>query len=241
MTQGIYKIINIVNNKFYVGSAVNFSRRKTRHFSELRTNKHFNNKLQNSWNKHGEKAFIFVVVEELELGVDILAAETVWLKEHVGKEYCYNIGTEATAPHTGMFGEKSNAWGYKHTDEAKTRISKASKARVQTDEEKAKRIKSMQGHFVTPSTRAKISASLSGEKNFNYGKLRSQGFIDKVSKSVLATDINGKLMIYPSISALRVDLDMKPSTINRALKSGIPITRGIYTGWQFKYNSEPSR
>lgn len=237
MTQGIYKIINVVNNKFYVGSAVNFSRRKTKHFSELRTNKHFNNKLQNSWNKHGEKAFIFVVVEELELGVDILAAETVWLKEHVGKEYCYNIGTDATAPMLGKGGTSSPSWGYKHTKEAKARISKASTARVQTDEEKAKRIKSMQGHFVTPSTRAKISASLSGEKNCNYGKPRSQEFINKVSKAVLAIDINGKLMIYPSISALRADLDMKPTTINRALKSGNLITRGRYTGWQFKYRS----
>lgn len=237
MSQGIYKIINVVNNKFYVGSSNNFSRRKTRHFCELRNNKHKNKYLQLSWNKHGEKAFVFVVVEELELGVDILAAETIWLQEHVGKKYCYNIGTDAVAPMLGRGGILSPSWGYKHTDEAKARISKASKARVQTDEEKAKRIKSMQGHFVTPSTRAKISASLSGEKNFNYGKLRSQGFIDKVSKSVLATDINGKLMIYPSISALRVDLDMKPSTINRALKSGIPITRGIYTGWQFKYSS----
>ena len=235
MTQGIYKIINVINNKFYVGSAVNFARRKTRHFSELRRNKHSNPKLQNAWIKYGEAAFVFVIVEELELGVDILAAETVWLKQHVGKEYCYNLGVDATAPMLGMAGVLSPTWGYKHTATAKARISKTSKSRIQTEEEKSKRIKTMQGHFVAPSTRAKISASLSGEKNFNYGKPRSQGFIDKVSKAVVASDGQGKQTLYPSISELRAALDMKPPTVNRALKSGCAITRGRYTGWTFKY------
>lgn len=235
MTQGIYKIINVINNKFYVGSAVNFARRKTRHFSELRGNKHSNAKLQNAWTKYGEAAFVFVVVEELELGVDILAAETVWLKQHVGKEYCYNLGVDATAPMLGMVGVLSPTWGYKHTATAKARISTTSKERIQTEEEKSKRIKTMQGHFVAPSTRAKISASLSGEKNFNYGKPRTQGFIDKVSKAVVASDGQGRQTLYPSISELRVALDIKPPTVNRALKSGCAITRGRYIGWSFKY------
>ena len=54
MARGIYKIINVVNNKFYVGSAVDLKRRKTRHFSELRTGKHNNRYLQSSWDKYGE-------------------------------------------------------------------------------------------------------------------------------------------------------------------------------------------
>jgi len=80
MARGIYKIINVVNNKFYVGSAVRLSRRRTRHFSELRTNRHNNAKLQAAWNKYGESSFIFVVVEELPDDADLLAAEDRWLK-----------------------------------------------------------------------------------------------------------------------------------------------------------------
>ena len=98
MKMGIYKIINVVNNKFYIGSAVNFSRRKTRHFSELRTNKHNNSKLQNAWNKYGETSFVFAVVEEVQDKALLLEVENRWLKEHVGKDYCYNIGVDATAP-----------------------------------------------------------------------------------------------------------------------------------------------
>jgi group I intron endonuclease len=237
MAQGIYKIINTKNNKFYVGSAVDFTARKRRHWWALRSQRHANKHLQAAWNKYGESAFVFVIVEELELGVDILAAETVWLKEHVGRNYCYNLGTEAIAFTRGWGGDKNPMWGktFTHTDEAKARISKASKERIQTEEEKAKRRASMKGHHVAPSTRAKISASLMGEKNYNYGKPRTQSFKEKVSKAIIATDNNGVSTEYPSISALREALQLKPPTVNRALKSGKPLTRGPFTGWQFRY------
>jgi group I intron endonuclease len=234
MAQGIYKIINVVNNKFYVGSAVDFKRRKTRHFSELRNKKHNNKKLQNAWNKYGEQAFVFVIVEELALGVDILAAETVWLQEHVGKDYCYNIGVDAVAPMLGMSGTLSPTWGRKRTsDELQAQNWTGKKHSVESKE----KIRSyLLGKPKSAATRAKISASLSGEKNFNYGKPRSQAFVDKVSKAVLATDNHGGQTVFPSISALREALGIKPPTINRALKSGNVITRGKYTGWSFKYS-----
>ena len=134
MARGIYKIINVVNNKFYVGSAVDFKRRKTRHFSELRTGKHNNRHLQAAWDKYGEQAFVFVVVEELPDDAELLAAENVWLKEHVGKEHCYNLGVDATAPMLGVGGEASPTWGYKHTPEAIVAITAASTGRVQDHE-----------------------------------------------------------------------------------------------------------
>lgn len=236
MAQGIYKIINVVNNKFYVGSTVNISRRRARHFSELRNNRHNNKYLQSAWNKYGEQAFVFVVVEEVPKGKDVLAAENVWLKEHVGKDYCYNLGTDATAPQLGMFGELSNTWGYKHTEEAKARIAKASKERVQTDEEKAKRKKSMQGHIVAASTKAKISATLSGEGNYWYGKKRPDHGV-KVSKGVAVTNTSGFTVHFDSITALRKGFDFTSTAVNRALKSGKPISRGPRKGYVIKYSN----
>ena len=55
----IYKIINIKTNKFYIGSTINFEKRKKRHISDLRKNKHHCLYLQNAYNKYGENAFIF--------------------------------------------------------------------------------------------------------------------------------------------------------------------------------------
>jgi group I intron endonuclease len=234
MARGIYKIINIVNNKFYVGSAVKLSRRRTRHFSELRTNRHNNAKLQAAWNKYGEAAFVFVVVEELPEGADLLAAEDRWLKEHVGNDYCYNIGTTATAPYLGMSGPLSPTWGRKHTDDAKQRIGAASKVRVQSEDEKQKRRKTMEGHVVQSETRLKISAKLSGEGNYWYGKKRPDHGA-KVSRQIVVTEPNGNATTYPSIAAVREALHLKPPTVNRALKSNKPITRGKFIGWSFKY------
>lgn len=38
----IYSITNILNNKFYIGSAVYFAARKGHHLEKLRKNKHYN-------------------------------------------------------------------------------------------------------------------------------------------------------------------------------------------------------
>ena len=236
MARGIYKIINVVNNKFYVGSAVDFKRRKTRHFSELRTGKHNNAKLQAAWRKYGEQAFVFVVVEELPDGADLLAAENVWLKEHVGKEYCYNIGVDATAPMLGVSGEASPTWGRKRTPEELAAQNWAGKKH--TADSKARIRQHLLGKPKSAEVRAKISATLSGEGNFWYGKKRPDHGA-KVSKAVQVCDASGSVTIYPSILAVREALSLKPPTVNRALKSGKPLVRGPLKGWSFKYVDAP--
>lgn len=237
MARGIYKIINVVNNRFYVGSAVDLKRRKARHFSELRNGKHNNRHLQAAWVKYGEKSFIFVIVEELSADANLLEAENVWLKEHVGKDYCYNLGVDATAPMLGIGGEASPTWGLKHTNEAKLQIGAASKARVQSEEEKAKRRETMRGKPQPSETRAKISAALMGEGNYWYGKKRPDHGA-KVSRAVEVANDKGEIKLFPSIQALREGLGLKPPTVNRALKSGLPLTRGPFKGWSFKYAQE---
>lgn len=59
----IYKIINIVNNKCYIGSAKHYISRKSKHLSDLRRNNHHCIKLQNSFNKYGENNFKFSIIE----------------------------------------------------------------------------------------------------------------------------------------------------------------------------------
>lgn len=237
MARGIYKIINVVNNKFYVGSAVDLKRRKTRHFSELRTGKHNNKYLQAAWAKYGEQAFVFVVVEELPDDADLLAAENVWLKEHVGKDYCYNLGVDATAPTLGMSGELSPTWGRKRTPEELAAQSWAGKKH--TAESKAKIREHLIGKPKSAEVRAKISAALSGEGNYWFGKKRPDHGA-KVSRAVVVTDPEGRTETFPSIQALRQTLDLAPPTVNRALKSGKPISRGPLAGWVFKYLDTPA-
>lgn len=229
MKMGIYKIINVVNNKFYVGSAVNFSRRKTRHFSELRTGKHNNRYLQAAWNKHGEAAFVFAVVEEVQDKSVLHEVENRWLKEHVGKDYCYNIGVDAVAPTLGWSGEKSPTWGRKRTPEELA--AQCWKGRTHTEEAKAKISASLKGHELSAVTRAKISATLSGEGNYWYGKKRPDHGA-KVSKMVFAMPDG---IMFASLQQCLAYYEIKMPTLRRALVSGQPIKRGKLAGYTFKY------
>lgn len=60
---GIYYILNIVNNKIYIGSAKNLYDRLQGHNSLLTRNKHTNAHLQNAWNKYGKDNFTCGILE----------------------------------------------------------------------------------------------------------------------------------------------------------------------------------
>ena len=60
----IYKIINTTNNKYYLGSTINFHKRRLRHLNTLKKGTHHCIHLQRAWDKYGENNFIFEIVEE---------------------------------------------------------------------------------------------------------------------------------------------------------------------------------
>lgn len=68
MKTGVYQILNLKNNKFYIGSTAQRKdgQRRREHWSRLRRGVHYNIKLQNAWNKYGESNFIFELLEECE-------------------------------------------------------------------------------------------------------------------------------------------------------------------------------
>lgn len=64
---GVYRIVNIINQKFYIGSTKNFDHRWNKeHKPQLNKNCHYNPHLQRAWIKHGEKNFKFEVLEECD-------------------------------------------------------------------------------------------------------------------------------------------------------------------------------
>lgn len=62
----IYAIRCKKNKKFYVGSARNWTTRKSSHLKMLRENNHHSLHLQRSFNKHGENNFYFEILENVE-------------------------------------------------------------------------------------------------------------------------------------------------------------------------------
>lgn len=75
---GIYKITNIVNNKSYIGSAVNVSHRLTTHKYKLRHNTQPNQHLLSAYNKYGFENFKFQVLEYVENKEFLLVREQLW-------------------------------------------------------------------------------------------------------------------------------------------------------------------
>lgn len=61
----IYKIENLVNGKFYIGSTIRESRvRMNEHFSRLKRGEHCNKILQRSYNKYGRDNFKFSIIRK---------------------------------------------------------------------------------------------------------------------------------------------------------------------------------
>ena len=61
---GVYCIINILDNKKYIGSSKNIYSRWFKHKANLRGNYHPNSYLQNAWNKYGEENFHFIILKK---------------------------------------------------------------------------------------------------------------------------------------------------------------------------------
>lgn len=76
---GIYSIINIINNKMYIGSTINFSNRWSRHRYNLNNTNHSNSHLRSSWLKYGPENFIFSVIEYVEDITQLELREQFWM------------------------------------------------------------------------------------------------------------------------------------------------------------------
>ena len=59
--RGLYEIINKENNRVYVGESLNITNRWKDHIKMLKNNTHYNYKLQEDFNKYGERAFEFKI------------------------------------------------------------------------------------------------------------------------------------------------------------------------------------
>ena len=71
--RGIYEIVNLANNKFYIGYAsISFGDRRDSHFARLRNGYHFNKYLQSDFDKYGEENFDFKIIETIEKRIKIM-------------------------------------------------------------------------------------------------------------------------------------------------------------------------
>lgn len=190
--QFIYKIINAVNGKFYVGSTTNTAERFRVHRRRLRKGTHHTKHLQAAWNKYGEDAFVFHVVETVPENQSLELAEQRWLDEHVGKEYCYNTSFHVNAPWRDVPKERHPNFGKKLTDGQKELLRQARASQDcprtgKTHSEETKQLirekklanptRAWLGKERDAETKAKISAAQKGVKKAKGRKVSAEGMV----------------------------------------------------------------
>jgi group I intron endonuclease len=138
MKSGIYKITNLKNGKFYIGSSKDIEFRWSEHKKHLNGNYHINKKLQNAWNFYGKENFEFTIVELVSNDETFLLEREQFyfdiFKPYI-KEIGYNIGEKSSGGDNFThnpnkenirehlsdinLGAKNPMHGKKHSDEAK--------------------------------------------------------------------------------------------------------------------------
>lgn len=164
---GIYEIINLINNKSYIGSSSDISRRFLSHQSKLKNLIHPNTHLQNAWNKYGENAFEFRILEACKKD-ELLEKEQEWLDFYRFNnlwDLLYNIRIIV-----------SSNLGISFSEESRKRISKAQKGKIISDSTREKMSKAAIG-------RKKPQGFQDGIKNHRYGTKLSP---EKKEKFLLA-------------------------------------------------------
>lgn len=183
---GIYKIINTVNGQLYVGSAVSLRRRRHQHFTSLRRGRHKNPHLQAAFNKYGESAFVFTVIEIVENKEDLIAREQFFIDD-LNPEYNIHriagssLGVKHTAETRARRGVITKlAW---ESESHRKRMSEAAKRRAARGIGKgtsaklsasSKKMWETRDRTVPDDVRAKISETLKGHEPPNKGKPMSE-------------------------------------------------------------------
>lgn len=205
---GVYKIINLINNKIYVGSSSSekdgFKDSINTHIRLLNNNKHPNKHLQSSWIKYGSKNFKFEIIETIKGKEKIIEREQFYIDYYdvTNPEKGYNKSPIA-----------NSQLNFKHSDESKKKMSESTKKYSKEISERIKKINT--GRKMSDETKEKISKKLKGVKRDDYfkekmkivGKNRilseetkikisenKKGCISKKRKTILQLDLNGNII-----------------------------------------------
>jgi group I intron endonuclease len=96
---GIYKWVNKINGKYYVGSSNHIKRRRGYHKNQLRRQVHGNQHLQSAWDKYGSHNFEFIIIEQNIARDQLLIIEQKYLDiAKLEPDKCYNISFIAGKP-----------------------------------------------------------------------------------------------------------------------------------------------
>lgn len=172
MTSGIYAIVHKETGRAYIGSAVRFSHRWGVHKHELRNNKHGSAYLQNTWNKYGEDAFEFCILEHVEDKARLIEREQVYLSVLGHFNICPVAGSRFGSSASLATREKISKalMGRKLSKESIEKRSAKRRGQKRSTESTARSAAARRGKPLSQEHKDKLSAALKGKSPWNKGK-----------------------------------------------------------------------
>lgn len=184
MKSGVYKIINKVSGRCYIGSSDHVRNRLLKHKSLLRLGKHHSKKLQNSWSLHGEGAFSFDALIYCSVD-DLLMYEQIAIDAFDAAGKCgFNV-----LPIAG------GTRGYKHSAEARANMSKAQTGRVVSDEARRRMSLAHKGVKQTQENIEKRKAGQIGKMYWGDNEARRQQVIERNKTRVITPEVREKMRL----------------------------------------------
>lgn len=144
-TPSVYQIRHIESGKVYVGSTNDPRERCYEHQRLLRNGTHFSRRLQHAWNKHGESAFVFEIIEAVLFVEDLTVREQYWMDSLRATDSAYGYNH---LPKAG------SVLGIKRSDATRAKIAANAKARNADPEVRAANAARANAQFADPSARA---------------------------------------------------------------------------------------
>ena len=182
----IYKIKFEQTEAIYIGSAMDFHKRKLHHLNQLRRKTHCNIHLQRCYSKYGISSISFEVLEEVHKKEDLIPREQFWIDKFEWKQLInicptagntlgryHNNETKRKISHNhhdvsginnpmfGLTGSLSPNYGRKQSDETKRKISEATKGN-----------QNFLGHKHTDEAKRKIGENWKGRKHTEKSKTK---------------------------------------------------------------------
>lgn len=231
--KGIYSILNNVTGKYYIGEAVNLNRRKICHFSELRKNRHKNDHLQKSFNKYGEEAFVFTVIEENEKFTqeELYTLEAYYVMKYNSFAHGYNLTLGGTGTKGRLFSEAerrlksekmtgsgNHFYGRSHSEEVKKLLSE--KASLKTGEKNSFFGRTHVSNWKEIRRQLYKEKSISGWVSSNKGVPKPKLAVESMKKNMPhRKEILVDGICYLSISECAKLTEIKRTTIRARLKN----------------------
>ena len=227
--QGIYKIINTINKKIYIGQSVDIKNRFSCHKHNALV-KNIKHPLYDSIRYYGIDNFEFIILEEILAIIDLDLRELYWINHYKSndKNYGYNLRLDCRT-----------SKGFKHSEETKLNMSlaqKGKKRKPHSEETKQKISSSEKGKIVSDETKTKISLAKTGKKlkpftdetrlNMSLahkGKKQSKEHINnKVLSYKITREKNGHTKVHlidkDKVKRLYIDENYRLKDVSRILK-----------------------